>query len=546
MTPIKTIKKDLISLVLIFGVFFGFNLGVRPLSTPDEGRYAEIPREMVASDDYVTPRLNGVKYFEKPPLMYWLGSLSLKVFGPKEWGLRLWPALFSLLSVLLVYLTGTWIYNRSVGWLSSLTLGTSLLFYSHSQILILDGAVSFFITLSLFSFILASLFPKKQTLALGMFYTAMAMATLSKGLIGAVIPGTIILIWTSVTKQWKTLGLAFKPWGIFLYLAIMLPWHILVSLKNPEFPYFYFIQEHLLRYTTTMHGRKQFFGFFILIAMLGWFPWIGFFGPVFKQYFKNAKLLLSSLKTDFFWLISAAFILAFYSASKSQLIPYVLPVFPPLSLVLGKSLSTIKVLQFKAGFYVFLGISFILAALIPLVIVQRQIDYLPILPHIIIAIAILFLSPPLVFLLFLKKGPLKALYGIMMASFLLCVTVTQVWPTFENRSIKTLSDHLKSFLTSNDQVICYRRYYQDLPFYLNRIVNVVGWKGELEFGMDQEDTSAWMMQESDFRKLWQSHKKVYMVTRKESYDSLKSEGILELFPLAETKEDILVVNKEPL
>ena len=89
--------RDLLILSLLLGVLFGYGLGERALWSPDEGRYAEIPREMVVSGDYITPRLNGVKYFEKPPLFYWLQSISIRLFGVNEWSLRLWTAVLAWL-----------------------------------------------------------------------------------------------------------------------------------------------------------------------------------------------------------------------------------------------------------------------------------------------------------------------------------------------------------------------------------------------------------------------------------------------------------------
>jgi len=98
--------RDLLLLTLLLGIFFAFNLGKRALWSPDEGRYSEVAREMVVSGDYVTPRLNGVKFFEKPPLFYWLQSFAIKTFGLDEWSLRLWPAIFAVFCCLVVYAAG--------------------------------------------------------------------------------------------------------------------------------------------------------------------------------------------------------------------------------------------------------------------------------------------------------------------------------------------------------------------------------------------------------------------------------------------------------
>ena len=140
---------DLVVLFLVIGLFFTFMLGGRPLSVPDEGRYVEISREMVSTGDYLTPRLNGVKYFEKPALFYWLESCSIKLFGLNEFTLRLWPALFALFGCLAVYLAGRRLYGRRSGLIAAAVLATSLLYYALSRAIILDMPVSVLLSLAL-------------------------------------------------------------------------------------------------------------------------------------------------------------------------------------------------------------------------------------------------------------------------------------------------------------------------------------------------------------------------------------------------------------
>jgi 4-amino-4-deoxy-L-arabinose transferase-like glycosyltransferase len=146
--------RDLLLLTLGFGALFFFRLGSYPLSNPDEGRYAEIPREMVASGDYVTPRLNGVNYFEKPPLVYWTTAVCLKLFGPSEWSMRATPALFALAGVLLTYAAARRLHGRHAGLLAAVVLGTSILYFVIAHIMLLDMAVSVFMAATLFCFIL--------------------------------------------------------------------------------------------------------------------------------------------------------------------------------------------------------------------------------------------------------------------------------------------------------------------------------------------------------------------------------------------------------
>ena len=139
---LSTWRRDLIGLILFFGLVFAFRSGTYPLFNPDEGRYAEVPREMLASNDWVTPRLNGVNYFEKPPLMYWAEAASFKLLGLNETAARAVPALFALVGVLLTYYTARKLYSRDAGLASAIVLGSSLLYATLARVVIIDMAVS--------------------------------------------------------------------------------------------------------------------------------------------------------------------------------------------------------------------------------------------------------------------------------------------------------------------------------------------------------------------------------------------------------------------
>lgn len=528
---------------------YGFQIGDRPLSTPDEGRYAEIPRAMVETGDYITPRLNGVKYFEKPALMYWLVSGSIRLFGVHEASLRLWPVLFAILSCLFVYGTARILYGRTAGIWSAIPLATCLYYAGHSQILILDGALSCFMTITLCGFLLAvkSVKTSHRVVALSLFFIAAACATLTKGLIGIALPGCIILLWMALTRQGKFLSYAFSPWGIGLFLFITVPWHVLVSLKNPEFPHFYFVHEHFLRYTTTIHGRKQFFGFFAPILILGWFPWIGFLGQSVKTFLSLKKKLLREEDAFLFLGVWAAFIFLFFSISRSQLIPYILPVFPPLAMILGCTIALAfedkKSLLFKRGMQIYLIFSWGIAILIPVVLYHQKIHietalWLPV----VLTMSLLSLGSTVSFFRFKRGGTEIGLKWMTLNQVLLFFVLVKAWPMLEDRSIKPLAQIIKPVLKGDDVVACYHRYYQDLPVYLNRRVHVVSWRGELEFGMAQEDTSAWMLAEKDFWPLWRSPKKVYLLTRKKIYHDLQHKQEGPFYQVSATHEDVLLTN----
>jgi len=153
---------DLIILGLMLGSLFFLFLGSRPLSIPDEGNYAEIIREMVETGNYITPFLNGIKFFEKPILLYWLSALAIKIGGVNLWSIRSANALLAMMTCLMTYITGTKLYNRQTGMVAALILSTSILFFSLAHMLTTDMVVSTFMTCTLFSFLLG--ISEKQTI----------------------------------------------------------------------------------------------------------------------------------------------------------------------------------------------------------------------------------------------------------------------------------------------------------------------------------------------------------------------------------------------
>src|SRR5690606_32939261 len=136
---------------------------------------------------------------------------------------------------------------------------------------------------------------------------------------------------------------------------------------------------------------------------------------------------------------------------------------------------------------------------------------------------------------------LKTMAG---TSMVFLMTLNSSWHLLDQRSVHSLAKEINKHLKPEDKIIAYGRYYQDLPPYVGRVIHVVGWKGELEFGMSVEDTSSWMIEDPEFLKLWRGPEMVYMVTRKESLEQLKSRNIENLHFIAETEKDVLVINQK--
>jgi 4-amino-4-deoxy-L-arabinose transferase-like glycosyltransferase len=543
--------RDLFVLSALASILFCFMLGSRPLSVPDEGRYVEISREMAVSGDYITPRLDGVKYFEKPVLFYWLESFSIKFFGLGAFTLRLWPVLFALFGCLSVYGVGRRLYDRLTGLISAVVLATNILYYSLSRAIILDMPVTVLLAAALFSFLIGTHEPLglKRRLYLWGFYVLAALAVLTKGLIGILIPGMIIGTWLLLLGEWRMLRQIYLPSGLILFLLIAAPWHILVATVNPQFLNFYFIHEHFLRYLTKIHSRYQPMWFFIPILLVGLFPWSVFL--VQSAVFSAPRSWQERHKhrDALFLFIWAGLVFIFFSVSDSKLVPYILPVFPPLSLVIGRYLAAVwenpKLSHGSIGFTVLdvimLATGLVLIAL-PHVWHRSEIEHLS--SVLTILGAILVIIGVATWMASKLRGVRLALPVLIcgMAIFLSVVNASATH--IDLHSIKSLALALKHMASPNDEIATYATYYQDLPVYLERRVTIVGWKGELEFGSTIEDTSGWMIDGATFWKRWAGRRRMFMVTRKEIFDDLRNRGREKMFVIAEDERNVLAVNRE--
>jgi 4-amino-4-deoxy-L-arabinose transferase-like glycosyltransferase len=316
------------------------SLGLRPLYKPDEGRYAEIPREMVASGDWVTPRLNGFKYFEKPPLQYWVTAAAFKLLGFSDWTARLWVGLAGLAGIALTFAAANRLFGPPAGLIAAAILVSSPLYVLLGQINTLDMGVTFFLSAAVFAFALAqrdAVESRERLRWMLLFWAACACAVLSKGLIGIVLPLGAIGVYVLWSGQWSILRrLALLP-GIAVFLLIAAPWFIAVSAANDEFLRFFFIQEHWLRFTTKLHKREEPVWFFAAVLAGGLLPWLLPACAAWARALRSPRGALFSPRL--FLGLWALLVFVFFSVSNSKLIPYILPVVPALAVLAGDYLA---------------------------------------------------------------------------------------------------------------------------------------------------------------------------------------------------------------
>jgi 4-amino-4-deoxy-L-arabinose transferase-like glycosyltransferase len=327
-------KGKILFLFIIPLFLYIFLLPVMPLMEPDEARYSDIASLMNRTGDYITPRLNHVVYLEKPPLCYWATALSFKIFGENEFSSRLFVALCAWGCILLVYRMGTFFHDEKTGLYSAGVLSTFLYHSILGKINILDIPLTFFVCLATWAGYryFAGDFQRKGWLYL--LYVSSALAFLTKGLIGIAFPFAITILWLSISKRWGDILRLFSPAGVILFLLISCPWIILVQKANKDFLWFFFIQEHFLRYTTELSHRSHGILSYVPIVIFGTLPWSAFLLKAFKEGVEKKTPLFKTSEKRFL-LIWIFFMLIFFSISKSKLIPYVAPVFLPIAIFMG-------------------------------------------------------------------------------------------------------------------------------------------------------------------------------------------------------------------
>jgi 4-amino-4-deoxy-L-arabinose transferase-like glycosyltransferase len=308
---------------------------LRPLAVPDEGRYGEVGRWMLQSGDWLTPRLNGIPFFHKPPLLYWLQAMSLATFGVNAWALRLVPALHAGLMLAALYLAGRTVATEQIARRAAIMLGTSLTVLVGGQYINHDMLVATWIGVAIWCFAFSFMAGERPHAGLARWgFVACALGMLSKGLIGFALPGLVLFVWLLWTRQFrKVLHL---PWlsGLALFAAIVVPWFAMAQHKYPEFLDYMFVRHQFQRYTATTFNNPQPWWLYLLAIGLLFFPWVLF---ALAQVRKPARLVLSHGAvarewTSLCWIWVIA-ITVFFSIPNSKLVGYILPVIPALALL---------------------------------------------------------------------------------------------------------------------------------------------------------------------------------------------------------------------
>lgn len=460
---------------IVIALWLGFAASIRQLAVPDEGRYGDITRWMVASGDWLTPRINGIPFFHKPPLLHWLGGGLMEVFGPHIWVMRLVPVFAGMVMLLSVF----WFVSRhaeakisqSLARTSVLVLATSFLFYGSSQYVNHDLLVASWISLTVFAFADYTLKNEKKSLYLG--YIAAALALLSKGLIGVLIPGMILLPWLIFSGNWRRIPALLHPFGLIIFLAIVSPWLYFAQQKYPNFLHYFFVEQQFDRFGGTEFNNKQPVLFYVGCLVISFLPWLLLIGTQYS--WKTAKTLLN--KSVFgllvWWAVS---VIVFFSIPPSKLAGYILPAASPLAIYLAMVLHTMFNTSTTAVFYrekLKNWSGLVLVALIAITLLV--IPYLPktanqlvgneLIELFVLALVLIISVGVIGWKLYQNK--LTAFQVTLLSSLLICSSITLLVKWLDH---KTNDDQMGfvSDLKPNMPLVFFHRYYYDIPFMLNR------------------------------------------------------------------------------
>ncbi len=525
--------RALFVLLLLTLALLVVQTGRTPLFEPDEGRYAEIPREMLATGDFVTPRLNGLLYFEKPPLFYWAVAVSFRLFGESELAARLPNQLASVAMVLMAAAFAARRWGARTGLLAGVITGSSVLVFAMARILTIDPMLSCALSASAFAF--ASFQEAEQKgdgrrarRALWGLVVACAAAVMLKGLIGIVLPGGAIFFFVVLSGRWRLVPKLFAPGPLLLFLLLVVPWHVEMARRHPDFLNFYFVHEHFDRFARTEHRRQGSPLYFVAVLLVGFIPWTGFFG----RFRETLPLRLGAFRergTESFLWTWAVLVFLFFSASRSKLIPYLEPIWPALAVLLAVGIE--KARQRGARFAgTRRATAVIFGALLAagaawgigagfLADWGRERVGLAALAALLLGF-VLNVSPGFVERLthpaagWSRVDPVPSV-ALPWAAFL--VGAVLLLPAAARRITPwPMAEVALRELSAGDVLVQRGGYLQAIPFYTKRTtpIAVLGWS-ELDFGRTRDGSAGMFPTEEEFLALWNGPKRVLAVVHKE-------------------------------
>ncbi len=481
---------------------FFFHLGTYGLWEPDEARYAEIAREMLASRNFIVPHLNYVPYIEKPPLLYWLTTISMGLMGVNEFAARFVNAFAALFGVAATCFFAARTFDARRAIVAGAVLTTSAIYALMAQVLTTDMLLTALMTVALYAFFLHW---RDGGRWCWLAYVAMGLAALTKGPVGVAIPlfVTAIFLWREGELRGAIHRFHAIP-GLLLTAAIAAPWFAAITIREPGFFDFYFIGEHLRRFFDANYSHDQPIYYYVPIIIGGLVPWT--FAVPFIPWRR-----LTPNPARRFCLIAGGTVFALFSLSSAKLVPYILPAIPPLAIVIADGLVTLIDGRTTTGsrrlaaLGPLLGIAGAVAIGIAMYAAEFRAPYpMMVRPALDAAGAIFVIGGIGCFVTFWTRRGATGLAVFILTAAAALITVSYGRLMAEPiRSYAKLARTIER-LQPDARLVCYPRYVQSLPFYAGRRVIIVGARTELTFGSEHDPDAAqyFFIRRADLLKLW--------------------------------------------
>ena len=536
-------------LVAMVALTWFLTLDARHLLRSDEGRYAEIAREMFASGDWVTIRYNGLKYFEKPPFHLWMTVLAYHAFGLGEWQARLWSALSGAGGLLMTAWAARRWFGPQAGLFTALVLLAAPTWNIGSHFNSLDIGVAGALAGTLAAVLMAqhpAATPRQRAAWMHAAWALMAVAILTKGLIGIVLPGLVLVVYTLLARDWALWTRLQLVSGAALMLALTAPWFVLISLRNPEFAQFFFVHEHFQRYTSSVHQRGAPAWYFVPQLAAGVLPWLGLLPGVWSRLrrrdsdgpgFRPVLLLATWVATIF----------AFFSLSGSKLPGYILPVLPPLAVLLALALTQLGDRAWRRQLWVALGLAGLALLASPFSARLGSAGspgelYRQYAPWLMVACAVVLAGVALAVWL-QRRGQREASVAAYALAFFFGTTVGLVGHEVFGRASSgvDLVPAMQAELKPGMPIYGVRLLDHTLPFYLQRTLVMVEAPDELAFGTRQEPDK-WLPTMARFRQVWTTGPPALALMSPRTHAELQAAG-LPMRQVAQDARRVVVSNR---
>ncbi len=363
----KDILLILATMVVAFCMY-----GVANFYAPDETRYSEVAKEMLANHNFIVPYIDGMIFFHKPPLVYWITCIFMSIFGENTWGARLVNPVLLGICLIFTYITVRKVLDcRQTALLSVAVSLSTILFLFVGRYLNMDLAIAVFLNMTMLSYWVSLKYDddyKKSTYWLTLAFIFAGLAVMTKGLMGIVFPMAIVGLYSVIMGQYKRLLDIRLYLGLVIVAVISLPWIFAVEQYHPNFAYYYIVVQQILRFSTDAQNREVSKIIYLLAIIGAFFPWTLFLPKILKSFFSKQAFKNRKQNSDkWFLFIWATFIFIFFGISKSFLFGYLAPLILPLSILVAIYFKSIDLQKFDKWDSISFKFIILIFALLPIV-----------------------------------------------------------------------------------------------------------------------------------------------------------------------------------